>query len=335
MRVFAIVGVCLVVACEPKPTTTTGIDGTTVDASTIAVATVDAAPSSAPFDVVVTNLAPGEIEVTSDSGARVATATRAERHDPSGAWVPMDLDLGGGLRLVESCSVAPTECTTLAPHVPIRAVPWSGMSCSSQCNPNCDKNVWRGPGEFRFVVTSCAGDPKAEVVGPTFALPSYDAMGPAFDRWKATNDLVSATAMRLDSPKSAWDPASAPKPDTVAGLNERKGTERPLDAASLTLLTNLLRDGKGFDDKIEKRCAIDHAVGFRLVRNMATTGKTSRTETVEVAIDFVCEKLFVVRGGDAGRARVVHATHFDPSRAAFLSLSKGIFATDKELTSLK
>jgi hypothetical protein len=50
----------------------------------------------------------------------------------------------------------------------LRPVPWSGMSCSSQCNGNCDRNY---PlfGRFRFVVVSCDGATRFE--GPVFELP--------------------------------------------------------------------------------------------------------------------------------------------------------------------
>jgi hypothetical protein len=50
----------------------------------------------------------------------------------------------------------------------LRPVAWSGMSCSSQCNHSCDKNV-RLHGHYRFVVRSCDGKTRFE--GPVFELP--------------------------------------------------------------------------------------------------------------------------------------------------------------------
>lgn len=298
-----------------------------------------APPPAAPAgkdSVVITNLAPGEIEVTSPSGAKVSTKTRVEQKDSSGSWTPLEqLDLGNGYRLVSACNAPSSDCVTLSAS-PLRPVPWQGFSCSSQCNSNCDKNIWEGAGTFRIVVLPCAGDPQShEIVGPAFDLPSHDFVGAAFERWKLSTDVTSATAVRLDPPDASWSATSPAKSGSLAGFADRPDTERPLDPPTVAALVALLRDPKGFDDKTAKRCSMKNLVGLRVTRNLATTGASPRSEAVEIAIDFNCQKLFAVRGGDSGRERTVQATHFDPSRAGFASLVKKALPTDKELSSLR
>ena len=47
-----------------------------------------------PTEPVITNLAPGEFELSTSTGAAVATKTRVERKDTSGSWTPLEqLDL--------------------------------------------------------------------------------------------------------------------------------------------------------------------------------------------------------------------------------------------------
>jgi hypothetical protein len=90
----------------------------------------------------------------------------------------------------------------------------------------------------------------------------------------------------------------------------------------------------GFDDEVMKRCAVEHLVGVRVVRRLATTGPP-RTETVEIAMDFLCNKLFIVHGGERGSERRVHATHFDPSRAAWIGWAKRALPEDREIAALR
>ncbi len=292
-------------------------------------------PAANKDSVVITNLAPGEIEVASPSGSKVSTKTRVEQKDATGSWTPLEqLDLGNGYRLVSACDAPSNDCATLSAS-PLRPVLWQGFSCSSQCNSSCDKNVWEGPGTFRIVVLPCAGDSKAtEIAGPAFDLPSHDFTGPAFDRWKLSTDVASATAVRLDGPDAAWSATVPAKSGSLAGFAERPDTARPLDSPVLAALVLLLQDPKGFDDKTAKRCAMKNLVGFRVTRNLTTTSTTPRSELVEIAIDFNCHKLFAVRGDD-GRPRTVLATHFDPSSAGFASLAKKSLPTDKDLAAVR
>ena len=334
VRPLPLVGVALflIIACgheEPK----------TVETVNRGTGNSDGEPAQPPpatkDSVVITNLGPGEIEVTAAGGTKVSTKTRVERKDESGSWTPLEqLDLGNGFRLVSACDAPAADCTTLS-TTPLLPVPWKGYSCSSQCNGNCDKNIWEGPGTFRVVVLPCAGDAKStEILGPPFALPSHDVTGPAFERWKLTTDVASASAIRLDGPAAAWSATTPAKSGSLAGFVERPDTLRPLDPPVLASLIALLRDPKGFDDATAKRCAMKNLVGFRVTRDLATTGTKPRPEDVEIAIDFNCHKLFAVRGGDAGRARTVLATHFDPSSAGFVSLAKKALPGDKDLTAI-
>lgn len=291
-----------------------------------------------PTELVITNLAPGEFELSTSTGAAVATKTRVERKDTSGSWTPLEqLDLGNGYRLVASCAVAsPPACTTISAGAALHPVPWQGLSCSSQCNRDCDKNVWLGAGTFRLVVSPCAGDDKStETAGPAFELPSHDVMGLAFDRYKLSVEVTEVTATRLEPPDASWSATAPSRPNAVAGFAVRAGSEHAFDTAAVASLVALLRNPNGFDDKTATRCAMARVVGLRLTRNLATTGKTPRSETVELAIDFNCHKLFAVRGGTDGRPRTVLATQFDPSSAAFAAIVKKAFADDKELATIR
>lgn len=74
------------------------------------------------------------------------------------------------MRLVESCAAKTGSCLTLRAGDLLRPVPWSGFSCSSQCNLNCDKNFHYSKARFRFVVKSCDGAQRFE--GAVFELPA-------------------------------------------------------------------------------------------------------------------------------------------------------------------
>ena len=163
-----------------------------------------------------------------------------------------------------------------------------------------------------------------------------ETAGRPFERWKVTTDVLRVDAVRLELPGPKWD-AIDPTSTLLAGFAER-GAESPLDHETTDALVKALRAPHGFDDDIVKRCAVGHLVGFRVRRSLATTADTKESpepEVVDVAVDFTCQKLFVVRGGAQGGARTVHATHFDPSRAAFLALAKKALPADPEIAALK
>jgi hypothetical protein len=260
---------------------------------------------------------------------KLATVARIEQKS-GGDWKLLEhLDLNSGYRLVERCADTPPACIDLLATTPLHPVPFRGFNCSAQCNDTCAANVWLGPGTFRLVVSTCDG---AAVAGPPFELPPVDNSS-LLERWGLAADAVSAAAMRLEKPGAGWNGASPAAPDRIAGFTVRAGTERPLDAATLAALLDRLRAPAGYDDRIAKRCAMDHLVGFRLTRRPASTG-AAHDDIVEIAVDFTCQKLFAARGGSRGRARSVLGTHFDPSRAAFLALVKQALPGDAEIARL-
>lgn len=80
--------------------------------------------------------------------------------------IPTAIDLF----LVEHCEARARvpPCVHLAQGQTFTPVPWTGYSCSGQCNQACDKNLQFAPGDFRFVVRSCDGSARYE--SPTFRL---------------------------------------------------------------------------------------------------------------------------------------------------------------------
>ena len=139
----------------------------------------------------------------------------------------------------------------------------------------------------------------------------------ATDRIWASESVTSVTAARLVGPVGNWEPKSPAEASKIAGLVVRAGTERTLDDEARASLFALLKDPKGFDDRIAKRCLMQNMIGFRITRTLATTRTEPKPQQLDLAIDTACSKIFVVRG-DA--RRTVHASHYDPSRPAFLAL---------------
>jgi hypothetical protein len=326
--ILALVGAASCAATEPPPPRA----GSTRP-NEAAPADVEAArppsPAATPLtesSLTITNLAPGAFELESSAAIALASRATIEHRAPDGSWSALgNLDLQNGYRLLESCDAPTPACIELAADTVMRPVPFSGLDCSAQCNKRCRANSWVGPGELRLVVHTCNGD---SIAGPSFALPSSEHAA-SMPRWGVTTDVVRASAMRLEIPQRVWnigDPAAAGR---VAGFDVR-GKERALGEAELATLLDLLRSPTGYDDRIAKRCAFGTLVGFRLVRAPATTGEP-REEDVEIAIDFTCQKLFVVQGGRDGRPRTVHGTHADPSRAGWLELAKRSLPDDRRL----
>ena len=125
------------------------------------------APVSAPAVQVRNGPSPGSLELRANGTAELAPELIVERQLGDGSFEPLrNLDLGS-MKLVTACDQPPSTCLRVDERG-LRPLPWSGMSCSSQCNGSCDKNV-RLHGRFRFVVTSCDG--KARFEGPVFELP--------------------------------------------------------------------------------------------------------------------------------------------------------------------
>jgi hypothetical protein len=108
----------------------------------------------------------GSIELATRATVELAPELIVEKQLADGSFQPLrNLDLGT-MKLVTSCDQKISGCVKVGERG-FRPVPWSGMSCSSQCNHSCDKNV-RLYGRFRFVVRSCDGKTRFE--GPVFEL---------------------------------------------------------------------------------------------------------------------------------------------------------------------
>ena len=217
-------------------------------------------------------------------------------------------------QLVETCTGhAPDACVT--PDHAMQLVRWSGMTCGTQCGLGCRGTVPYGPGSFRFVLTTC--DHAHVYPSPPFDLQGSGSAASDDRVWAATATSKATIARLEQQPK--WDATSAPSVTTIAGMNVR-GAKQTLDDDARRALTDALASQSGFDDSIQKRCVMSKLVGFELTRSLPTTGTSPREQTNEIAIDFNCQKIFVVRGDHA--PRFVHASHFDPSRPAFLALAK-------------
>lgn len=329
--------VCVLAGCARSEPSPAGSGGATTSASPSAEPTpnphepgtsghVAAAPAPR---LTITNRLPGSFELVADDTVALSGVARIERRAADGSWSPIaDLDLGKGYRLVERCDAEVPACIELAAGTVLRPVPFQGFSCSSQCNATCRANSWLGPARLRLAVHSCNG---AVVAGPSFEWPDVDHVD-GLPRWGIAADVVRATAMRLEVHVGRWTLEQPAEEGRLAGFDVVSAKERELAPTELATLVELLRSPTGYDDRSMRRCAFGKTlVGFRLVRAPATTANAPREEEVEIAIDFHCRKLFAVQGGHDGIPRTVHATHFDPSRAAWLALAHASLPDDRRV----
>jgi hypothetical protein len=160
--------VCAVLLASWEPATSASpVPSASKPQNSTSVSTAESpAPVSAPAVQVLNGPRPGSLELRVNGTAEVSSELIVERQLDDGSFEPLqNLDLGS-MRLVASCDQRINACVRIDERG-LRPVPWSGMSCSSQCNRSCDKNV-RLHGRFRFVVTSCDG--KSRFEGPVFEL---------------------------------------------------------------------------------------------------------------------------------------------------------------------
>lgn len=124
--------------------------------------------------VEVQNGPNGSVEIRATGPVDLASELMVEGQlaDGSFASVPqLDLD---SMKLVSFCGQRVGTCVRVDERG-LRPVPWTGMSCQSQCNFTCDGNI-RLSGRFRYVVTTCDG--KQRFVGPVFELPNASNYAP-------------------------------------------------------------------------------------------------------------------------------------------------------------
>lgn len=127
------------------------------------------APASGLIVEVLNGPSPGSVEIRANQAVDLAPELMVEwqRADGSFELEHEHLD-SGSMKLVTSCGQRVDTCIRVDERG-LRPVPWTGMSCSSQCNGNCDRNFLLS-GRFRFVVTTCDG--RLRFTGPVFELPS-------------------------------------------------------------------------------------------------------------------------------------------------------------------
>ncbi|GLH82480.1 hypothetical protein SSBR45G_73890 [Bradyrhizobium sp. SSBR45G] len=120
-----------------------------------------ATDASAPATVEIINgPTPGELALRAHGTVELAPELIVEEQRDDGSFGRvLDLD-GGTMKLVASCDQRAGSCVTIDERG-LRPEPWSGMSCSAQCNGNCDRN-YPLSGRFRFVVMSCDGRTRFE-----------------------------------------------------------------------------------------------------------------------------------------------------------------------------
>src|SRR5262245_37124368 len=83
--------------------------------------------------------APGALELRAHGTVELSPDLIVERQRDDGSFEPLlHLDLDS-MKLVTACDQRPNACVKVDERG-LRPVPWSGMSCSSQCNRKCDKN---------------------------------------------------------------------------------------------------------------------------------------------------------------------------------------------------
>lgn len=141
------------------------------------VAACRIAEASPPPAVSITNGKPGAFTLEAKASVKLRVLASIEGLRDS-KWVDVStgFDLGAGYRLVARCDGpvrAPgaqpeSACLELAIGDTLTPVPWSGMSCSSQCNSTCKKNTPLPVGDYRLVVTTC--DLATTFRGPAFHL---------------------------------------------------------------------------------------------------------------------------------------------------------------------
>jgi len=137
----------------------------------LALAACSAAGADPKPALTIANGKPGAFTLTANEAVKLKTVASIERKDDKGKWADISkgFDVGVGYRLIAACTDKAPECVSIAAGGTLSPEPWTGYTCSSQCNGDCDKNGRYGEGDYRLVVTSCDG--KATFTGPVFHMP--------------------------------------------------------------------------------------------------------------------------------------------------------------------
>jgi hypothetical protein len=263
------------------------------------------------------------MEIVIEGTRELSTAARVEQRLPPAVWAPYETRF----TLDATCGANPPPC--IDPSRPVHPRPWN-PTCRRQCGLGCTGSTGATTSILRVVVTTCDGT--ASIASAPFDLGGSQTEA-ALERLWAVDAMTRAVAMRLEEPTSRWDAAAAPAAGKLAGFSVRSASSRPLEKDAQAALSVALGAPTGFDDATAKRCSVHLLVGFRVTRSLPTTGAEPKSQDIEIAIDFACQKIFVVRS--TGASLIVHASHFDPSRAAFVALAKSALPDDPELARLR
>jgi hypothetical protein len=168
-RSHTLVLLALLVACTPAaphPTPSVPIPDAPVspDSGEARPADTDSAPA---LELQVVNDGSGSFSLHANRDLDLASRVSVERlRAQAFSAIPTAIELA----LVEHCApgVPAPACVHLTRGQTFTPVPWTGYSCSGQCNQECDKNIGFAPGDFRFVVTTCDGSTRFE--SPPFHL---------------------------------------------------------------------------------------------------------------------------------------------------------------------
>jgi hypothetical protein len=97
----------------------------------------------------------GEFSVRSQGTAASLNSAVTVERKVEGKWVRMDVT---NLYLRSACDGStPPRCQRLDANATLKAAPWTGRFCSSQCPSSCRLDGPAPPGTYRFVITTCDG----------------------------------------------------------------------------------------------------------------------------------------------------------------------------------
>lgn len=122
-----------------------------------------APPPSGPPIVVTTGATFGELIVHANAATSLTMRVEIEAL-VGGAFEPRSYEM----LLLDACDAKTgtpaglPACRTLSAGQTLKPVPFTGYTCSSQCNLMCDKNVQITGATIRYVVKSCDGKARWE-----------------------------------------------------------------------------------------------------------------------------------------------------------------------------
>jgi len=127
----------------PEPSAGGSEESTPLDPNAPPVVTLTGEPAEGGVAIVV--------QSRGDEPARVRSTVRVEGRAGDG-WVAVST--GESVKLRARCEDEPPACVELVPGAELRAVPWGELAGQAQCE--CERCAAVDPGEYRFVLESCA-----------------------------------------------------------------------------------------------------------------------------------------------------------------------------------